>query len=51
MVGIYVYKNGLKFTGVVAETEEKAWEYLKETSYTGKVNKDAYVIKEIKVIK
>ena len=28
MFGIYRYANGLQFTGVVAETEEKAKEYL-----------------------
>ena len=29
MVGIYQYEEGLKFTGVVAETRENAEEYLK----------------------
>lgn len=28
MVGIWKNENGLHFTGIVAETEEKAWAYL-----------------------
>jgi hypothetical protein len=28
MFGIYTYANGLQFTGIVAESEEKAKEYL-----------------------
>lgn len=28
MYGIYKIENGLRFTGIVAETEEKAVEYL-----------------------
>ena len=28
MVGIYKRACGLKFTGIIAENEEKAWEYL-----------------------
>lgn len=46
MVGIYEYENGLKFTGIIADTVEKAEEYLKnkygiiEKVYSGQRNKD-----------
>lgn len=30
MVAIFQYQNGLKFTGWVAESEEKAWQFLDE---------------------
>ena len=31
MYGIYVYKNGLQFTGKIAKTEEEARNYLAQT--------------------
>ena len=62
MVGIYRYENGLKFTGIIAETEEKAWTYLDEEAnkripkfeevwgIKAKANKDCYEIKEVTLI-
>ena len=62
MVGIYKYENGLKFTGIVAESEERAWEYLDawtnkhypyfEKTYGVKVtaNRNAYKIKEVTLV-
>lgn len=62
MVGIYKYENGLKFTGIIAENEEKAWEYLdKEINkrfpkfeevwgIKTKANRDCYEIKEVTLI-
>lgn len=63
MVGIYKYENGLKFTGIVAETEKKAWAYLdkkvgkenkfrigKEWFYP-KANRNAFEVKPITLIK
>lgn len=49
MFGIYTFENGLKFTGIIAETEEKAWNYLKEKYNT--VNKEAFKIKKVEVVK
>lgn len=60
MVGIYEYANGLVFTGIIAETEQKAWEYLdnktneKPLGKLGfgpiKANRSAFVIKEVTVV-
>ena len=40
MVAIFKYENGLKFTGWVAESEEKAWQFLDE-----KYDREIYNIK------
>jgi hypothetical protein len=56
MVGIYKYENGLKFTGIIAKTEEEAWQYLDKIH--GKVvygvkygcNREAYVIKKVTIV-
>lgn len=37
MFGIYVYENGLRFTGKIAKTEEEAKKYLGQTY--GKIEK------------
>ena len=58
MVGIYKYECGLKFTGVVANTEEEAWAYLdKKCGYeiNGKWygydrRCGAYEVKEVKMV-
>jgi len=60
MVGIYEYANGLVFTGIIAETEQKAWEYLDNKvneEFGGKLgfnpmkaNRSAFAIKEVTVI-
>ncbi len=64
MVGIYKYANGLVFTGIIAETEQKAWEYLdneinkEPLMYFGekldfgprKASRSAFVIKEVIVV-
>ena len=58
MVGIYKYENGLQFTGVVAETKEKALEYLTEQygvmedKWTGKWDEnDIPVYEKVKVFR
>lgn len=56
MVGIYKYENGLKFTGIIAKTEEEAWQYLDKIH--GKIihgvkcgcNREAYVIKNVTMV-
>lgn len=62
MVGIYKYQNGLKFTGIVAETEEKAWAYLDKKVgeknkmqiagqwYYPKANRKAFEVKTVTLI-
>ena len=63
MVGIYEYANGLVFTGIIAETEQKAWDYLDKKAnkepfrYQGKLleglkkaNREAYVIKKVIIV-
>lgn len=54
MYGIYVYENGLKFTGVVARTEAEAWEYITKTygcdvGGIRLVNREAFEVKPLKV--
>lgn len=56
MVGIYHYSGGLQFLGIIADTEEKAWEYLDKV-YGKEINniwygcnKENFVIKEIKKV-
>lgn len=48
MVGIYKVANGLQFTGIVAETLEKAEEYLgnkygkEQLQYNGQIDENNY---------
>jgi len=56
MVAIYRYENGLKFTGKIASSEKKAWEYLDKV-YGQEIcgvwcgcNKEAFVIKKVEII-
>ena len=56
MVAIFKMENGPKFTGLIAENEEKAWEYLDKTYgeeiygvWYG-VNRRAFEIREAKMI-
>lgn len=52
MFGIYHYRGGLEFLGVVAKTEEEAWAYIEKTY--GRVwcgaNRDLFVVKKIKLV-
>ena len=56
MVAIYKYEMGLKFIGKIAESEEKAWEYLDKTygrQFYGEwigCNRDAFELKEVEVV-
>lgn len=56
MVAIYKNICGCPFTGMVAESEEKAWAYLDDKyGYRYKdinlgCNHDAFIIKEVKLI-
>lgn len=62
MVGIYKYANGLVFTGIIAETEEKAWEYLDEQTnkrfpkheetwgFKAMANRECYEIKKVTLV-
>lgn len=56
MVAIFKYENGLKFTGLVAESEEKAWEFLDE-KYGREIygvkygcNHEAFCLKKVEVV-
>ena len=56
MFGIYHYKGGLEFMGIVAKTEKEAWAYLDKT-YGREINgvwyganHDPFVVKEIKLV-
>ena len=56
MIAIFKYENGLKFTGLVAESEEKAWEFLDE-KYGREVygikygcNHEAFCLKKVEVV-
>jgi hypothetical protein len=56
MFGIYEYRNGLKFTGIVTATEEEAWAYLDDkygrvwNGIKFKCNRSAFAIKKIKIV-
>lgn len=62
MVAIFKYQNGLQFTGIVAETEEKAWAYLDKKIgeenkvkidkhwYYPKANRKAFEIRPVTLI-
>lgn len=64
MVGIYKYKNGLVFTGIIANSEQEAWAYLdkkinetplmyrgeKLESTSRKASRTAFVIKEVTLV-
>ena len=57
MVAIYKYENGLKFTGMIAESAEKADEYLgNKFGYWYKgvfypdYNKNAFVFREVELV-
>lgn len=58
MVGIYKYECGLKFTGIVANTEAEAWAYL-DKKYGREIggkwygvsrSNGAFEIKEVKTV-
>jgi hypothetical protein len=56
MFGIYHYRGGLEFMGIVAKTEEDAWAYIDKT-YGHEIggmwygaNHDSFVVKEIKLV-
>lgn len=50
-----IYRNwaGYPFLGVVAETEQDAWNYLDKTyGYNGwGCNRDGFIVKEIPIVK
>jgi hypothetical protein len=54
MYGIWKRACGLEFMGIIANTKEECEEYLQKTYGDEKehtvYNKDAFVIKEVKVI-
>lgn len=56
MVAIFKYENGLKFTGWVAESEEKAWQFL-DKKYGHEIynikcncNHEAFYLKKIEKV-
>ena len=58
MVAIFKYANGLQFTGLVAENENQAWEYLDKTYGTElyaegqfRCNHNAFCLKKVELIK
>jgi len=50
MFGIYHYKGGLEFMGIVAKTEKEAWAYIDKTYGLCVANRDLFVVKEIKLV-
>ena len=56
MVGIYKYENGLRFTGIVANTEKEAWAYLDKTygkeifGQKAKCNRQAFELIELQMV-
>ena len=56
MVAIFEYKGGLRFTGWIAESEEKAWQFLDEKygwRYENEnfgCNHDAFCLKKVEMV-